>query len=122
MVTVGRTAAYLFGDFTKRVDQHIFWKLLTQLLARNTFVALAVAMLATKSLITFLTHVVTQLQERFQMNGCFCIVWERRSRRKRNQFASAQASAESKKHKLFLRYRYLRRRKSGESHKLKSRK
>ena len=53
MVTVGRTAAYLFGDFTKRVDQHIFWKLLTQLLARNTFVALAVAMLATKSLITF---------------------------------------------------------------------
>ena len=48
---------------------------------------------------------------------CFCVVCEW-SRRKRNQFASAWESAESKKrNKVFLRYRYLRRRRSAESHK-----
>ena len=93
--------------------------LVTQLLARNTSVALTVAMLATKSLITFNTHCHSIAGA--VPDGWFllCRLGEAVALEAR-PVCQCPGISRKQTNKLFLRYRYLRRRRSAESHKHKS--
>ena len=68
--------------------------LVTQLLARNTSVGLSVTMLATKGLMITFQHTSSFDCSSGSQRMVASVVCEERSRRNRNQFASARASAE----------------------------